>query len=148
VETFETTRLLRPRGDPATVIVAPGLGMNLAPDQQLQTAWWWLSEWGELNLVNLTEGNLTVEVVFTLTGYGQAQGLDAYLPDGSPLSIRAQAGSRAVLGPLTLPPSHIFSRQQPDVVTLALHAPGGGEGSGVGLRDFEIVVMKADKEHP
>lgn len=141
VREFDTATVLRVRAEPVSVIAAPGEGMTLSPDQTLQVAWWWLADVGRINLINATDTPVAAELRLTVTGYGGATGLDVGLADGTPVSLAwldAQAGRLAV-GPLELPPGHLWEQAVPEMVTLVLRVTSAGEHAGIGLRDFEIV---------
>ena len=138
VRQFDTATVLRVRAAPVAVIAAPGEGMTLAPDQTMQVAWWWITNAGVLELVNVTDTAREVEVQFMLTGFGGATGLEVFLADGMPVASSPLAEAKRVsIGPLRLPPSHWRERSTPETTRLILRVTGEA-GAGVGLRDFYV----------
>ncbi len=139
VRQFDTATVLRVQAEPASVIVAPGEGLTLAPDQTRQTSWWWLSNAGRLYLVNTTDRDLQIELRFTVAAHDGAAGLDVYDESGALVPGSLGDSGRVVVGPLQIPPGQLWEQSNPGVVELDLRVVSGGEGGRISLRDFQVI---------
>ena len=150
VRRFDTATVLRLRAEPASVIVVPGDGFALAPDQTLRASWWWVSVRGKLSLVNGLDRPLDAVVHFTATASGGAKGLEVYLADGRLVQRIPLEGklNRVAVGPLHLPPSHLRRWPEPEVVELILRVTGDGPEAKVGLRDFRVEEISGGRTTP
>ncbi len=147
VRGFDTAEVYRVRANPARVIVTPRRGFRLAGDGGNKSAWWWISDVGQIQLVNLTEEHLKIRLEFEVASQEGRRRVMAYDSFGKAIRLDAAVGvgeineKRVVLGPLWIAPSRLMENNKPKYTPVILRPVGKGN-EPVGVRNFRIEELQ------